>query len=132
MPRGKYQIPKDEQVLSALESVFSAHRSVNSQRRLKKLVESELSNEENYRVGEVRLRHLAIDVPWIDIEIYCRVSPEKRALVKCPVCKGRLKKVRNLTVFGGTVTLGFKCEKCGYSSGLRRRIPILYVFTGRK
>ena len=132
MPRGKYRIPKEEQILEALEKVFSRRRVVNTQRGLKQLVEKELGNDEKYGVGEVRLRHIAIEVPWIGMEINYRQSPEKRALIKCPVCKSKLKKVRNLTVFGGTVTLGFKCETCGYSSGLKRRIPVRYVFTRRK
>ncbi len=132
MPRGKYRIPKEEQILEAIEKVFGKRRVVDSQRRLKQLVEKELSNEEKYGVGEVRLRHLTIGIPWLEMEIHYRQSPEKRALMKCPVCKSKLKKVRNLTVFGGTVTLGFKCETCGYSSGLKRRIPIRYVFTRRK
>lgn len=132
MPRGKYRIPKDEQILEALERVFEKRRVVDSQCRLKQLVEKELSDEERFGVGEVRLRHLAIGLPWLDMEIHYRESPEKRALIRCPICKSKLKKVRNLTVFGGTVTLGFKCETCGYSSGLKRRIPIRYVFTRRK
>ncbi|MFQ6107631.1 MAG: hypothetical protein ACE5QF_08635 [Thermoplasmata archaeon] len=132
MPRGKYRIPKDEQILESLEKVFSKHRVVDSQRRLKQLVEKELSKDVRYGVGEVRLRHIAIDIPWVGMEIHYRESPEKRALVKCPVCESKLTKVRNLTVFGGTVTLGFKCEKCRYSSGLKRRIPTRYVFTRRK
>lgn len=131
MPRGKYRIPKDEQILEALGKVFSKHRVVNSQRRLKQLVEKELGKKKRYGVGEVRLRHLTIGFPQIDMEIHYRQSPEKRALVRCPVCKAKLKKVRNLTVFGGTVTLGFKCENCGYSSGLKRMIPVRYVFTRR-
>ena len=132
MPRGKYRIPKDEQILEAIEKVFGKRRVVDSQGRLKQLVEKELGNKEKYGVGEVRLRHLTIDIPWLEMEIHYRQSPERRAPYKCPVCKSTLKKVRNLTVFGGTVTLGFKCETCGYSSGLKRRIPIRYVFTRRK
>ncbi|MFQ5910289.1 MAG: hypothetical protein ACE5IJ_06155 [Thermoplasmata archaeon] len=132
MPRGKYRIPKEEQILEALEKVFAMHRTVDSQRRLKQLVEKELGDDEKYGVGEVRLRHIAIDVPWIGMEIHYRESPEMRALVRCPVCKSNLEKVRNLTVFGGTVTLGFKCEKCRYSSGLKRRVATRYVFTRRK
>jgi prepilin signal peptidase PulO-like enzyme (type II secretory pathway) len=132
MPRGKYRIPKDEQILEALERVFEKRRVVNSQRGLKQLVEKELDSKKKYGVGEVRIRHLTIGIPWLEMEIHYRESAEKRAPYKCPVCKSKLKKVRNLTVFGGTVTLGFKCETCGYSSGLKRRIPIRYVFTRRK
>ncbi len=52
-----------------------------------------------------------------------------KAQVKCPVCGARLRKVRNMTVFGGTVTLGYRCDRCRYWTGLRKRVPTRYIFT---
>lgn len=127
----KYRIPKNDQIIDAVKSIFSRRRAVNSQRELKGLVERELQSDEKFRVGEKRLRHIVLDSGLAEIEIHCRESPEKRHLNKCPVCGTKLRKVRNLTVFGGTVTLGFKCSKCSYWSGLKRRIPMRYVFTRR-
>jgi len=127
----KYRVPKKDQIVDALKSIFSRRRVVNSQRELKRLVEKELQSDEKFRVGEKRLRHIVLDSDLAEIEIHCRESPEKRHLSKCPVCGTKLRKVRNLTVFGGTVTLGFKCSKCPYWSGLKRRIPMRYVFTRR-
>ena len=127
----KYRVPKKEQILDALKSIFARRRVVNSQRELKKLVEKELQSDEEYKVGEQRLRHIVLDSNIADVEIICRESPEKRHLSKCPVCGTKLKKVRNLTVFGGTVTLGFQCSRCTYWSGLKRRIPMRYIFTRR-
>jgi prepilin signal peptidase PulO-like enzyme (type II secretory pathway) len=127
----EYRVPKEEQILDALKSIFARRRVVNSQRELKKLVEKELQSDETFKVGEQRLRHIILGSNIADVEINCRESPEKRHLSKCPVCGTKLEKVRNLTVFGGTVTLGFKCSKCAYWSGLRRRIPMRYVFTRR-
>lgn len=126
-----YRVPSNEQILEALKSIFVRRRVVNSQRELKRLVEKELRGREKFKVGERRLRQIALDSDLLDIEIHCRESPEKRHLTKCPVCDTKLKKVRNLTVFGGTVTLGFKCSKCNYWSGLKRRIPMRYDFTRR-
>ena len=96
---------------------------VDSQRRLKALVEKDMKGDEKYRVGEPRLRVLAIESGLVNLEIRCRDTPEMRSLVKCPVCGERLKKVRNMTVYGGTVTLGYRCERCKYWTGLRRRVP---------
>lgn len=127
----EYRVPKKEQILDALRSIFLRRRGVNSQRELKRLVEKELLSDEEYKVGEKRLRLLTLDSDLVDVEIHCRESLEKRHLSKCPVCDSRLKKVRNLTVFGGTVTLGFKCPRCAYWSGLRKRVPMRYVFTRR-
>ena len=127
----EYRVPKNEQILDALKSIFLRRRVVNSQRELKKLAEKELRSDEEFKVGEQRLRHIVMDSGLVDVEIHCRESLEKRHLSKCPVCGSKLKKVRNLTVFGGSVTLGFKCHSCAYWTGLRKRVPMRYVFTRR-
>jgi hypothetical protein len=126
-----YRIPKDDRVRESLRRVFSTRQVVDSQRKLKGLVERDLKGQEKYRVGGPRLRLLAIDSGLVDLEIFCRDTDEMRSLVKCPVCGERLKRVRNMTVFGGTVTLGYRCERCRYWTGLKRRVPTRYVFTRR-
>ena len=126
-----YRIPSDARVREAIVRLFSTRQMVDSQRKLKQLVEKDLKGDEKFRVGERRLRLLAIDSELVDLEIHCRDTNEMRSLVKCPVCGARLKKVRNMTVFGGTVTLGYRCERCKYWTGLKRRIPTRYVFTRR-
>ncbi len=127
----EYRIPSDEVVRAALARVFQTRHEVPSQRQLKRLVERDLRGAENFRVGEERVRHLAIDSGLVGLQIHTRESEQKRGLTKCPVCGERVKRVKNMTVFGGTVTLGFRCPKCGYWSGLKRRIPTRYVFTRR-
>ena len=131
MPSPSYRIPSDDRVRASLVRVFSTRQIVDRQRRLKALVEKDMKGDERYRVGEPRLRLLAIDSGLVDLEINCRDTDEMRSLVKCPVCGVRLKKVRNMTVFGGTVTLGYRCERCKYWTGLKRRVPTRYVFTRR-
>src|SRR2546422_7535343 len=126
-----YRIPNDVRVRDSLVRVFSTRPVVESQRRLKALVEKDLKGDEKYRVGEPRLRVLAIESGLVDLEIHCRDTTEMRSLVRCPVCGNRLKKVRNMTVFGGTVTLGYRCEPCQYLAGLRGGVPTRDVFTRR-
>jgi hypothetical protein len=126
-----YRIPSDERVTEALRRLFSTRQMVDSQRRLKFLVEKDLKGQEKYKVGQPRLRLLAIDSGLVDLEIHCRDTQEMRSLVKCPVCGERIQKVRNMTVFGGTVTLGYRCDRCTYWTGLKRRVPTRYVFTRR-
>ncbi len=126
-----YRIPSDDDVRGALTRIFQTRHQVPSQRNLKALVEKDLATKETFRVGEERLRHLAIDSGLIGLEIHTREAVEKKSILRCPVCEGRVKRLRNMTVFGGTVTLGFRCPKCGYWSGLRRRVPTRYVFTAR-
>src|SRR5256712_12706821 len=124
-----YRIPSDDRVRDSLVRVFSTRPMVDSQRRLKQLVEKDLKGDEKYRVGEPRLRLLAIDSGLVDLEIRCRDTEEMRSLIKCPVCGARLKKVRNMTVYGGTVTLRDRCERCKDRTGLPRPVPTPSVFT---
>ena len=128
----EYRIPSDDRVRASLARVFSTRRAVNSQRQLKRLVEKDLKGEEDFRVGEPRLRQIAIDSGRLDLEIHCRETEERKSLVRCPVCGERLRRVRNMTVFGGTVTLGYRCARCTYWTGLRKRVPTRYVFTRRQ
>jgi len=114
-----------------LRRVFSTRHEVTSQRALKRLVEKDLRGEEVYRVGGPRLRQIAIDSGRLGLEIHCRETDEKKSMVKCPVCGQRLTRVRNMTVFGGTVTLGYRCSRCGYWTGLKKRVPTRYIFTRR-
>ncbi len=123
-----YRIPKDDQVLAALRRATDLKPTVDSQRKLKRLVDRELKGEEMYRVGEERLRRLAIDSKLFDLRIHTRETELKRSLITCPVCGARLRRLRNETVFGGTVTLGYRCGRCGYWTGLRRRVPVRYTF----
>lgn len=126
-----YRIPSNERVRESLTRLFATRHEVDSQRRLKVLVEKDLRGEEKFRVGEVRLRQIAIESGLVELEIQCRESEEMKSLIRCPVCGERLRKVRNMTVFGGTVTLGYRCGRCRYWTGMRRRVPTRYVFTRR-
>jgi len=124
-----YRIPKDDQVLAALRRATDLKPLVDSQRKLKRLVERELRGDEGFKVGEGRLRRIAIDSKLFALRIDTRETDLKKSLVRCPVCSSRLRRLRNATVFGGSVTLGYKCGTCGYWTGLRRRVPVRYTFS---
>ena len=126
-----YRIPKDDEVLAALRRATALRKIVDSQRKLKRFVDKELKGEETLKVGEVRLRRLAIDSNLFRLQILTRETDLRKSLVRCPVCGSRIQRVRNMTVFGGSVTLGYRCATCGYWTGLKRRIPTRYVFTRR-
>src|SRR5436309_15951855 len=101
-----YRIPSDDRVRDSLVRILSTRPMVDSQRRLKQLVEKDLKGDEKYRVGEPRLRHLAIKSGLVDVEIRCRDPEERRSLIKGNVCCARVQNVLNMTVSGRTVTLG--------------------------
>jgi hypothetical protein len=128
-----YKIPPDDAVLLAMQDVLVKYKSVDSQHKLKRLVEKALSSGgDEYRVGEKRLRLMALKAGVARLDIKYRETDEKKAMALCPVCGERLVRERNQTVFGGTVTLGYKCKGCPYATGVKRRVPVRYIFTMRR
>src|SRR5439155_7394627 len=67
-----YRIPSDDRVRDSLVRVFSTRPMVDSQRRLKQLVEKDLKGDEKYRVGVPRLRVIAIDLGLVDLQTLYR------------------------------------------------------------
>jgi len=125
----KYHIPSDEQVETAILRVLKKFRTVQSQNKLKSLVGKELSKKKKkIGVSERRLRNIAINSDFVKLEIHSREGDPKKLLAKCPVCGAVLKRVKNLTIWGGEVTIEFNCSKCGYWTGKKKRIPTRYVF----
>jgi hypothetical protein len=124
-----YHIPSDEEILGAVKKVFAKNHKVSSQHRLKKLVEKELqSKKKQMHVGEPRLRTLVLNSGLVQVEIHTREGDPDKILHKCPVCSGPLTRVKNQTIYGGEVTLEFRCGQCGYWTGKKKKIPTLYVF----
>ena len=125
-----YRIPSDTEVAKAIKDVLDRHGVINSQRKLTELVQRVMRrHDSDYRVSEERVRKLAIDNGLATLEIRCRDTRDKTSAGACPVCGGRTKRIKNLTVYGGSVTMGYKCSTCGYWTGLRNRVPTLYIFS---
>src|SRR2546422_11429156 len=93
-----YRIPNDTRVRDSLVRVFSTRPVVESQRRLKALVEKDLKGDERYRVGEPRLRVLAIESGRGGLEIDTRDTAEMRSVGQWPLCGGRLNQGRSKEV----------------------------------
>ena len=128
-----YHIPSDKQVLNSLEKVLKEFRTVNSQNKLKKIITKELTTgKKKFNVSVSRLRNIAINSDFVKLEIHSREGDPKKLMIKCPVCNSTLKRVKNLTIWGGEVTIEFRCKKCGYWTGKKKRIPIRYVFHFKK
>lgn len=128
-----YHIPTEDQIKVALENVLKKFRTVQSQNKLKKLVTKELNTKKKkFGVTGNRLRNIAINSDFVKLEIHSREGDPKKLMVKCPVCRSTLKRVKNLTIWGGEVTIEFRCNKCGYWTGKKKRIPIRYVFHLKK
>ena len=128
-----YHIPSDEKVRKSVKKVFKKYRTVSSQRKLKELVEKELkTKKKQFHVSEHRLRNIVLKSDLVDIEIHSREGDPHKILARCPVCSNSLQRVKNLTIWGGEVTIEFRCSNCGYWTGKKKRIPTLYVFHLKK
>jgi len=129
-----YRIPKDGDVVLAIRNVLARYKNVHSQRRLKEMVEEELNfGSENFRVSEPRIRRLAIVSGVADIKVHTRATGQNISISKCPVCSSKLKASRNMTVYGKTVTLGYKCPECDYwTEKGDLRMPSRYEFSVKR
>lgn len=124
-----FHVPSDEQVEKVLKKMLKKAHTIDSQSLLKKLVIDELHRiDPLFGVSQQRLRKLAIDCPFVSLEIHSREGSPKKILKGCPVCSHRLKKIKNLTIWGGEVTIEFQCPHCGYWTGKKKRIPTRYIF----
>jgi uncharacterized protein with PIN domain len=124
-----YHIPSDDEILNAVRKVFQIYHTVTSQHKLKKFVEKELlTKKKKFHVSERRLRMLVLNSGLVQVEIRTREGDPDKILHKCPVCDGPLQRVKNQTIYGGEVTLEFRCDMCGYWTGKKKKIPTLYIF----
>jgi len=128
-----YHIPSDEEIKKAATKILKKYRTVSSQYRFKELVEQELkTKKDEFHVSGSRLRNLVLKNGLARIEIHSRKGDPNKVLNRCPVCNNSLKRVKNLTIWGGEVTIEFSCPNCGYWTGKKKRIPTLYVFHLKK
>jgi len=124
-----YHISSDDRIESVIKKVLKKFRTVNSQNKLKKLVEKELNTKKKkFGITCSRLRNIALNSSFVKLEIHTREGDPKKLMFKCPVCKSDLHRVKNLTIWGGEVTIELNCKKCGYWTGKKKRIPTRYIF----
>ena len=125
----RYHIASDEQIQKSLKKILNQYRTVNSQFKLKELITKDLRTKKiKYGVSGQRIRDIAIKSNFVKLEIHTREGDPKKLMTKCPVCGNILKRVKNLTIWGGEVTIEFNCSRCGYWTGKKKRIPTRYVF----
>ncbi|MEM0493494.1 MAG: hypothetical protein QXS02_06055 [Candidatus Thermoplasmatota archaeon] len=127
-----YYIPSDEDLIKTLKTIFFSYRIVPSQNKLQKVVKKELTSKDMIPgISGARIRNIVLKNKIADIEIHAYEGDPKRALTRCPVCNESLKRVKNQTIWGGEVTIEFRCLNCGYWTGKKKRIPHRYIFHSR-
>ena len=129
----RYKLPSEQEVIDAIQRAMARDRIVRSQTELKAMVIEELkAMDPGFTITGDRLRKVAMEKVGLTVEIQGREVEGHKAISKCPVCRSPLKATKNVTIYGGTVTLGFKCTKCPYWTGKKRRVPTRYTFYLRK
>jgi hypothetical protein len=124
-----YRVPTTEVLAAAVAAAIRDLNVVGSQRQLTDLVREELRRiDPMYGVTEERVRKTAINARLVKVEVESRDTRRRKRVITCPVCGSKLKRVRNRTISGGTVTIGKKCPVCPFRMGTTRRVPVRYVF----
>lgn len=125
-----YRLPSKEEVEHAIAAVLRREKKLPSESRFLSLVRRELKRKDtDYTISHERLRRIALCSGLCKVTIHTREAPTGRVMSRCPVCNTKVNPVKNETIFGGTVTLGFECPFCGYWTGMKRRVPQRYVFS---
>lgn len=123
------RVAGDEAILEAARRILARETSVQTQRRLGRLVAQELRREDaGVGLTAERVRRLLARAGFVKLEYRARKGEREKVLHKCPVCWGELRRVKNQTLFGGEVTLVLRCGDCGYWTGKEKRVPTYYVF----
>ena len=125
-----FKRPEDAVIIEAIRETLIKHRVVHSQEDLRDLVMDRLREKDPlFKIGGERIRHLALNMPEVRVHVDLRVMEEGMGHTKCPVCDTNMRPDKNQTVYGGVVTTGFSCPKCGYRTGLKHRSPTRYTFS---
>jgi formate dehydrogenase maturation protein FdhE len=126
-----YRIPKEEVLVDAIRAALTDQAMVISQAKLTRIVKAKLKDvDPDFTASEKRIRHLAMTRRLAKVDIECRDTVEKSRATRCPVCGSKMSRIQNETIFGGRVTLGYKCRSCTYWTGIKRRVPVRYIFYG--
>ncbi|MDD1747272.1 MAG: hypothetical protein LUQ16_05880 [Methanomassiliicoccales archaeon] len=125
-----YKIPKADILALAIKEALREQKTVISQARLTELVNAKLKKmDPEYAASEERVRRITLITKLAKVEIQTRELEARSRNAPCPVCgKKRMRKIQNRTIFDGKVTLGYKCRSCGYRTGLKRSVPVRYIF----
>ncbi|MGI0053860.1 MAG: hypothetical protein ACREC5_03360 [Thermoplasmata archaeon] len=104
-------------------------RPFGSQAELRRALLRELrGRDRRFALGGRRMREILLELPGIELKVRFAERPTRRPLARCPVCASDLVPIRNRTLWGDRVTLGYRCRRCGYWTHLRRRVPVRYEF----
>ena len=122
----KYKIPKTEIMKIVVRATVAEKKEIGSMRLLGSEVNKKLKLiDENYRASEERCKEIALET----VKVRTSVSKKIYGGKECPVCKKKIKPIKNRTINGNSTTVGYRCPNCGYTSSRYLRSPARYIFT---
>ncbi len=121
--KGKYRIPKEEEIRSAVEKVMKHRGEVHSLREMLEHVRRELGG--GYALSGKRLLKIASSL-GIRIKVHRRRSNTEIKI--CPICGGELATADVRTLEGDIVKSGKICKNCGFRTDRARFSPARYSF----
>jgi hypothetical protein len=130
-PRKSYRRPDAEAVRLAAHRALQRNRAaIDSQAAFhRSLLPILRRGDPLFALGPARMRRLLIGVPGIRVDVRYAERERRSAVSRCPVCGAKVRPIRNATLLGDEVTLGYRCTRCAYWTHLRRRVPIRYQFS---
>lgn len=121
-----YRVPKEEELRKAIYYALKKHGTFSSLTNLRDNVITELKkNEKEYTVSLPRVRVVAARAGFVKIDV--KKKYEKKEWKICPVCGQHTKEVKNMSLLGNRVVVGYRCELCGYKSKVNEG-PLRYSF----
>jgi len=121
--KGKYRIPSEEDVRSAVEKVMKYRGEVHSLREMLEYVRRELGGA--YALSGKRLLKIASSL-GIRIKVHRRKSNTEIKI--CPICGGELTTADVMTLKGEIAKSGRICKNCGFRTDRARFSPARYSF----
>jgi len=123
------QIPSKSKVAEAIRSVLQARTKVNSQEELTELVMKKLRKEnKTFSISPIRVKRVALLIPEIHIRAKTRRMHKSAKIDACPVCENEILPLKMKNLLNKKITVGYKCNNCGYQSDLEAFVPMKYHF----
>ncbi|KAA0000294.1 MAG: hypothetical protein FE047_01755 [Thermoplasmata archaeon] len=121
-----YKLPTEEEIRGAIYGAMKKKKSFSSLTSLREEVLKELKKlDASYTVSLKRTRILAARSGFIRVEVKKKHTNKK--IENCPVCGGKLEKIRNMSLLGEKIVIGYVCKSCRYKSKVNE-LPLRYSF----
>lgn len=122
----KRAIPKEPEIIIAAIKAMHKHALARSQKKLAKLVLTELRNKKA-SLSPHRARLVALEIPDIEVKVFTKKSSKKKPN-RCPACGAKLKGLYAINLLNKKILVGLKCRKCGYHGSIKKFAPFRYEF----